>query len=115
MHPLTNTPTIVRDATAALATMSTQLHELEIRQRPQKTWPQKIHAFLFVVVFNLGCIMVNGFQFTCLLPLRLLPFPHARRLYDEGIRYSKGAFGTLLGVCLVSAQRAPRADGDEQC
>ncbi|KAJ3551374.1 hypothetical protein NM688_g4742 [Phlebia brevispora] len=34
--------------------------------------------------------------FTMVLPLKLLPFPPAQKLYEEGVRYSKGAFGALL-------------------
>ena len=86
------------DSTMAVAAAS-QLHELPIVQRPPKTWTQTLHAVLFIVFFDVGCLMVNGFQFTVLLPLRLLSVlsPQAKKLYDEGIRYSKGAFGTLLG------------------
>lgn len=80
------------------ATQDPGLHASEISQRPRKTWSQTIQAFLFVIIFDLGCLMINGFQFTILLPLRLLPFAPAQRLYDEGMRYSKGAFGTLLST-----------------
>ena len=59
---------------------------------------QTLRAIVFAVVFNIGCIMVNGFQFTVLLPLGLLPFATTKKLYEEGIRYSKGAFGTLIGM-----------------
>ena len=79
-------------------TANSQLHELEISKRPGRTWAQLIHGLLFTLIFNLGCLMVNGFQFTVLLPLKLVPLSQAQRLYDEGIRYSKGAFGTLLGA-----------------
>jgi hypothetical protein len=79
-----------------------KLHELQISQRPRKTWFQTLNALLFIILFNIGCLMINGFQFTILLPLRLLPLPQAKKLYDEGIRYSKGAFGTLLGKCQLS-------------
>ncbi|KAI0702491.1 acyltransferase-domain-containing protein [Cytidiella melzeri] len=72
------------------------LHELEISHRPSKTWSQTLHAILFALVFNVGCIMINSFQFVILLPLRIVPLSPARMLYAEGIRYSKGAFGTLL-------------------
>jgi len=72
------------------------LHNLRIAERPKKTWRQTLNALLFVVVFNIGCLMINGFQFTVLLPLKLVPFSFGRRWYTEGIRYSKGAFGTLL-------------------
>ncbi|EKM60925.1 uncharacterized protein PHACADRAFT_247149 [Phanerochaete carnosa HHB-10118-sp] len=83
----------------------TELHTLEISQRPRKTWAQTFNAVLFFLVFNLGCLMISGFQFACLLPLRLLPFPEAQKWYDEGIRYSKGACGTLL--VLVTQLFAP--------
>lgn len=74
------------------------LHALEISKRPRNSWMQTIRAIVFAVVFNIGCIMVNGFQFTVLLPLGLLPFATTKKLYEEGIRYSKGAFGTLIGM-----------------
>lgn len=80
-----------------MSTDAAKLHELEISRRPRKTWSQTLHAILFVVLFDLGCLMVNGFQFTVLFPLKLFPLAAAQKLYDEGIRYSKGAFGTLLG------------------
>ncbi|TCD67012.1 hypothetical protein EIP91_000632 [Steccherinum ochraceum] len=78
------------------ATRAAGLHTLQIAERPSKTWRQTLNALLFIVVFNLGCLMINGFQFTVLLPLKLIPFSFGRRWYTEGIRYSKGAFGTLL-------------------
>ena len=74
------------------------LHNYQISQRPPRTWAQTVNALLYFIVFNFACLMINGFQIAILLPLRLLPFKPARKLYDEGIRYSKGAFGTLLGV-----------------
>ena len=75
------------------------LHNFEISERPAKTWRQVLNTLLFVVVFNFGCLMINGFQFTVLLPMRLIPFSFGRRWYTHGIRYSKGAFGTLLSEC----------------
>ncbi|KAH8100592.1 acyltransferase-domain-containing protein [Cristinia sonorae] len=72
------------------------LHNLPITERPKKTWRQTLNALLFIIIFDLGCLMINGFQFTVLLPLKLIPFSFGRRWYSEGIRYSKGAFGTLL-------------------
>lgn len=72
------------------------LYKLEIPARPRKTWSQILNGVLFGVIFNLGCIMMNAFQFCCLLPLRLLPFAFANRMYDAGIRLSKGSFGVLL-------------------
>lgn len=74
------------------------LHELEISQRPRNGWPQTLRSILFAIVFNLGCLMIHAFQVTLLLPLRLIPFAPVQKLYDEGIRYSKGAFATLIGM-----------------
>ena len=81
-----------------------QLHELEIAKRPRRTWGQVVHGLLFAVVFNLGCLMINGFQFTVLLPLLLVPSARAHEAYEAGIRYSKGAFGTLIGMCFPGLQ-----------
>ncbi|KAF8649789.1 hypothetical protein AX16_005555 [Volvariella volvacea WC 439] len=72
------------------------LHMLPVSQRPPNTWSAKIRGALFCILFNFGCLMINGSQFVFLLPLRFLPFLWARQLYDEGIRYTKGAFGCLL-------------------
>jgi len=74
------------------------LHRLPISGRPRRTWAQFLNAVAFGVVFNLGCVLINVSQFLFLLPLRALHlFPFGRRLYDGGIRGSKGAFGMLLG------------------
>jgi hypothetical protein len=73
-----------------------ELYKLEIPARPRRTWSQILNGVLFGVIFNLGCIMMNAFQFCCLLPLRLLPFAFAKRMYDAGVRLSKGSFGVLL-------------------
>ena len=91
---------------------SAGVHTLEISRRPRKTWLQTLQATVFIIVFIFGCFMVNGFQLIVLLPLKLLPFTPVRVLYDEGIRYSKGAFGTLLGTHHPStsdAELRPRA------
>lgn len=72
------------------------IHATEIRHRPPRTWRQIVHAILYFFVFNLGCIVINASQFVFLLPLRFLPYVPAKSLYDAGIRFSKGAFGTLL-------------------
>ena len=58
------------------------------------------NIWLFLIVFLFGCLMINGSQFVILLPLKLLPFRRARKLYYEGVRYTKGAFGALLGESL---------------
>lgn len=74
------------------------LHALPISERPRKTWAQFFNGVAFGVVFNLGCVLINAAQFLLLLPLKVLHLvPFGRRLYDAGIRRSKGAFGTLLG------------------
>ena len=79
------------------------LHALPISERPRRTWAQFWNALAFGVVFNLGCVLINVSQFVLLLPLRVLHFfAFGRRLYDAGIRRSKGAFGTLLGEVLYS-------------
>lgn len=63
--------------------------------RPRMTWARLLRALLAGLVFDLGCLMINGSQFVFLLPLRILPFVWARRMYEDGIRYTKGAFGNL--------------------
>jgi hypothetical protein len=72
------------------------LHDLPISQRPSSSWHRKLNALLWCIAFNLGCLMVHGFQVVFLLPLRALPFRWSRKLYDQGICYTKGAFGCLL-------------------
>lgn len=79
-------------------TANAQLHAIPIASRPRRTWSQVVHAISFLLVFLSGCLMINGSQFVVILPLKLLPFRWARKAYYEGIRYSKGAFGTLLGL-----------------
>ncbi|KIY45351.1 hypothetical protein FISHEDRAFT_49261 [Fistulina hepatica ATCC 64428] len=61
-----------------------------------RSWRQTLAAIAFFIVFNFGCIMIHASQFVFLLPLRLIPLPLFRKMYDEGIRYTKGAFGCLL-------------------
>ena len=74
------------------------LHTLPVSERPRRTWAQFLNAVAFGVVFLLGCVLINVAQFVLLLPLKVICFlPIGRRLYDVGIRRSKGAFGTLLG------------------
>uniref|UniRef100_A0A0W0FY34 Phospholipid/glycerol acyltransferase domain-containing protein n=2 Tax=Moniliophthora roreri TaxID=221103 RepID=A0A0W0FY34_MONRR len=69
---------------------------IPISHRPPTSWKQKVKALAFFVVFNIACLMINGAQFVFLLPLKLLPFAWSQKLYTEGIRYTKGAFGCLL-------------------
>lgn len=42
--------------------------------------------------------MVHGFQLMFVLPLKLVPGPSSSMLYDEGIRYTKGAFAVLMSA-----------------
>lgn len=71
------------------------VYNVEISNRPPKTWFQTLHGVLFLIVFLSGCVMINAFQFLFLLPLAIMP--STRSLYSEGIRYSKGSFGKLCG------------------
>ncbi|KAF9270418.1 acyltransferase-domain-containing protein [Marasmius fiardii PR-910] len=71
-------------------------YSLPVSQRAPLSWKQKILALGFGSMFNLGCLMINGSQFVFLLPLRILPFHWSRKLFEEGIRYTKGAFACLL-------------------
>lgn len=72
-------------------------HQLPIFARPPRTWTQTLNGFLFFMLFIPGCLMVHGFQLIFLLPLKLFPSsPRAGKLYDEGIRYTKGSFATLM-------------------
>jgi hypothetical protein len=76
------------------------VHTIEIPSRPPSTWAQTVHAILYFIVFNFGCVMINASQFVFLLPLHFLPLDSAKSLYGTGIRLSKGAFGTLLSKSL---------------
>lgn len=73
-------------------------HPLPIYLRPARTWAQTLNGVFFLLLFVPGCFMVHGFQLLFVLPLKLVPGPRSRRLYDEGIRYSKGAFAALLSA-----------------
>ncbi|EJF66552.1 hypothetical protein DICSQDRAFT_142143 [Dichomitus squalens LYAD-421 SS1] len=82
-----------------------ELYTIPILSRPRRTWKQTAHALLSSAVYLFGCIMIHGPQLAILLPLRLVPFRRARKLYYEGARYTKGAFGALL--VLMSQWFAP--------
>ncbi|KAF8973757.1 acyltransferase-domain-containing protein [Flammula alnicola] len=73
----------------------TPLYAIPINQRPPRTWLRILQAFLFFILFNAACLMINSSQFIFLLPFRILPFRWSRKLYYAGIRYTKGAFGCL--------------------
>jgi hypothetical protein len=87
----------VTDSSSAMTVIPLEPHTIPIPSRPPKTWAQFINAISFLIVFDFGSLMINSSQFVFLAPLLLLPFPWARELYEEGIRYTKGAFGSLLG------------------
>jgi len=78
-------------------TVLARQHQLPIFARPRRTWAQTLNAFLFFMLFIPGCLMVHAFQLIFLLPLKLFPSSsRAAKLYDEGIRYTKGSFATLM-------------------
>lgn len=83
------------------------LHNLPISERPSLSWLRRLNALLWCIIFNLGCLMVHGFQVVFLLPLRALPFKWSRKLYDEGICYTKGAFGCLLSSSFATSFHNP--------
>jgi len=68
------------------------MNSIPISNRPPIPWSRYIHASLFFIVFISGCITVNLSQFLFLLPLKFTP------LYNNGIRYTKGAFGRLQSM-----------------
>ncbi|EJC98701.1 acyltransferase-domain-containing protein [Fomitiporia mediterranea MF3/22] len=70
-------------------------YTLPIKDRPPKTWFQFIHGILSLAVFLTGCIILHAAQLAFMLPLRLVPSRRARELYERGVRYTKGAFGSL--------------------
>ena len=78
-----------------------RLCDLPISQRPPTPWHRIPLAILFGILFNLGCLMINGTQVLFLLPLRILPFKWTRSLYNDGIRYTKAAFGCLLSMAIL--------------
>ncbi|KIJ68231.1 hypothetical protein HYDPIDRAFT_24530 [Hydnomerulius pinastri MD-312] len=79
-------------------TAPTPQHHLPIYARPPKTWAQTLNGLLFFLLFIPGCFMVHGFQLLFVLPLKLVPGTRSKKLYDEGIRYTKGAFAALMNL-----------------
>ena len=77
---------------------ATPVYAVPIAQRRPMPWTMFFKAILFTIVFDIGCLMINGCQFIFFLPLRILPFRWAKDLYNSGIRYTKGAFGCLQSV-----------------
>ncbi|KAI5833727.1 hypothetical protein K523DRAFT_348651 [Schizophyllum commune Tattone D] len=80
------------------------LHTIPVAKRPSSPLLQRLRAAAFFIIFNFGCLMVNGAQFAFLLPLRIAYgvlglFGLGKRLeraYKDGVRYTKGGFGCLL-------------------
>lgn len=72
------------------------LHEIPIPERPKEPtdWVQLI---LFSVVFDTACLFIHISQLF-LLPLSYLPYPWAKKYYEDAQRYIKGSFGILLGT-----------------
>ncbi|TFK76908.1 hypothetical protein BDN72DRAFT_830079 [Pluteus cervinus] len=87
---------VVQQPRANGGSATTSPYAIPIPERPPTSWTQKFKALLFVIVFDFGLLWVNGSQFVFLLPLRFVPIPWAKRLYDDGIRMTKGWFGCLL-------------------
>jgi hypothetical protein len=98
-----------------MMTKSPPLHTLEISARPSISWSQIFLATLFSVVFNFGSMMIVLLQFTCLVPLRLIPLASVRRVYDAGMRDSKGAFAAMLSECFYTHPRSPAVINVLQC
>ncbi|KAL5494708.1 hypothetical protein ACEPAI_169 [Sanghuangporus weigelae] len=71
------------------------LYMLPIASRPQKTWSQVVHAIIAGLVFFVGCVMIHATQLVFVIPLYFIPSTRARKLHEQGVKYSKGAFGKL--------------------
>lgn len=78
-----------------------ELYSLPISQRPPSSWRRTFKAAVFFILFNLGCLMVHATQMIILLPIRVLPFKWSKDIYNDGICYTKGAFGCLLSTCFT--------------
>ena len=77
------------------------LCSVEIPKRPQKTWWQVVHGALFLIIFIPACVNIVAFQVMFMLPLKFVPLPFAKEAYEEGIRYTKGAFGSLISALFI--------------
>ncbi|EIW86486.1 hypothetical protein CONPUDRAFT_44786 [Coniophora puteana RWD-64-598 SS2] len=80
------------------ASQNSDLHELKITERPPRTWTQTLNAICAGLVFVTSAVLINSFQLVVLLPLRVIPLQATQNLYDEGVRYSKGAFASLINL-----------------
>ncbi|KAI6045007.1 acyltransferase-domain-containing protein [Pisolithus marmoratus] len=74
------------------------LYQLPIHARPRRSCVQWLTALVFLTSFLSGCLIIHAFQLLFLLPLKLVPTPWSRKLYDEGIRYTKGCFALLINL-----------------
>ena len=99
MAPSSSPSSSAPAAAAAGGGPAAQTYALPIAARPRRTWAQTAHGLAFALFFLVACVMIDGAQFAVLLPLKLVPHRRARKLYYEGVRYTKGAFGALLGEC----------------
>ncbi|KIM84607.1 hypothetical protein PILCRDRAFT_780251 [Piloderma croceum F 1598] len=77
-------------------TVDPALHALPISDRPPKKWRQTVNAILFAFLFIFPFLIAQSCQMVFMLPLLLFPFAGSRNLYDEGVRYTKGSFATLI-------------------
>ena len=69
------------------------LHTIPIDERPPGHGPLFSKIF-FPIAFNLGQIGINSAQFIA-LPLLLIPFGIGRKLFDDGIGWTKDGYARL--------------------
>lgn len=83
----------------------------KVQDRPPMTNMQRLNAFNFYVLFNLGILMTH---FTQLLmsPLSIIPLPWAQIAWRDGIRYTKSSFGHLCSSLLFSYRSCATIDHD---
>ncbi|KAI5991617.1 acyltransferase-domain-containing protein [Pisolithus albus] len=77
-------------------------YQLPIHARPRRSCSQWLNALVFLPAFLFGCLMIHSFQLLFLLPLKLVPMRWSSKLYDEGIRYTKGCFALLISQSSTS-------------
>ncbi|KAH8110656.1 acyltransferase-domain-containing protein [Phellopilus nigrolimitatus] len=81
-------------------------YAVPIAARPPKSWLQLAHGTVALALFLTGCVMIHATQLLFVLPLRLLP---GSRPYEDGVRYTKGAFALLITLaCQLFAPTALR-------
>ncbi|KAI6031913.1 hypothetical protein BKA83DRAFT_4207224 [Pisolithus microcarpus] len=71
-------------------------YQLPIHARPRRSCSQWLNALVFLPAFLFGCLIIHSFQLLFLLPLKIVPMRWSSKLYDEGIRYTKGCFALLI-------------------